>query len=136
MLQQRGLNNFLLDTNSAITRVTSQLVARLAHEQHWQRVLVITSAFHWRRTAALFNYDSPRHLDIRIGTVPDVDWERWWTKPFERRLVRNEYWFLTTFLLFHTPAGLLLLLVCLLLAVHVTRAGKHQTGATYVARIL
>jgi uncharacterized SAM-binding protein YcdF (DUF218 family) len=106
LLQRSPAVNVTVDARSPITHDTARLVAALARQQRWRRVLVVTSAFHWRRTRVLFAYECPAALELRVCTVPDVDFGNWWARRPAARLVRNEYWFLATFLLFHTPYGL------------------------------
>lgn len=105
LLAQRGLTNFVVDAQSHITRHSAFAVRDLARRHNWRRVLVVTSAFHWRRTRALFGYECPRTLNVRVCTVADMDFAQWWTKAHPTRTLRNELWFLTTFLVFHTPLG-------------------------------
>jgi hypothetical protein len=68
-------------------------------------VIVVTSQFHWRRTRAIFQYDCSADLGVRICTVNDVDFRGWLLDGYKLRLVRNELYYLSTFYLFQTPYG-------------------------------
>jgi len=95
----------LVDGKSRITRGSSLLARQLAVERQWPRIIVVTSEFHWLRTRALFEYDLPPGVEIRVCTVPDIDFRRWWANPYNSRILRSELLFFTTFYLFHTPYG-------------------------------
>ncbi len=120
-----------VDGESKITRGSSLLVSRLATERRWQRVIVVTSAFHWRRTRALFHYDCPGGLDVRVCTVKDVDFRGWRQDHYNARLLRSELLYFCTFYLFHTPYGAIVIGLLVAIAVALRKCcGCQRRTAT------
>jgi uncharacterized SAM-binding protein YcdF (DUF218 family) len=81
---------FMHDADS--TKEEAQALARLATEQHWKSVLVVTSNYHTRRTRYIFEHIFPAGLTVSVASARDGDFdpERWWEKRKSIKLFARE----------------------------------------------
>jgi uncharacterized SAM-binding protein YcdF (DUF218 family) len=102
---QFGKMPIVVDPRSEMTQQSARFVRDVARERGWRRVLVVTSAFHWRRTRAVFRYECEPAARVRVCTINDQRYELWWYNPARRGLVFNEYYGLAHFLFAGSPYG-------------------------------
>ena len=55
------------------TREEAEALARLAREQKWTSLIVVTSNYHTRRARYIFEHVFPRSTDVRIASARDGD---------------------------------------------------------------
>ncbi len=108
---QFGATRILVDPKSVMTQESGRFVAKLGRERGWKRVLVVTSAFHWRRARWCFRYELNPGIDVRVCTINDQRYELWWCNSCRRSLVLHEYYGLAHFLFTGSPYGLTALAV-------------------------
>lgn len=67
-------------------------VSALAAREEWSRVLVVTSAYHTRRAAALFAAALGPDVDVRLRVATDEPWrpDAWWYRWLHVRLLAAE----------------------------------------------
>jgi uncharacterized SAM-binding protein YcdF (DUF218 family) len=66
---------------------------RLVNEKGWQRVIVVTSPYHTRRTRFAFRREfrgSPVHIAVRASRFDESDPPRWWRHRADIRFVTSE----------------------------------------------
>ncbi|HMI53365.1 MAG TPA: YdcF family protein [Candidatus Saccharimonadales bacterium] len=74
------------------TREEAEAVARLAHEQKWTSLIVVTSNYHTRRARYIFEHVFPRNVDVRVASARDGDFDpdRWWEKRISIKKLTHE----------------------------------------------
>jgi uncharacterized SAM-binding protein YcdF (DUF218 family) len=74
------------------TREEALALARLIAEQRWQRVLVVTSNYHTRRTRYIFRRVLPVDIELRVIAATDRDYDpaAWWKSRWGLRLFFRE----------------------------------------------
>jgi uncharacterized SAM-binding protein YcdF (DUF218 family) len=70
----------------------SKLLAKLAEEQHWKSVIIVTSNYHARRVRYIFRKVFPEQISVSVAGARDGDFdpERWWEKRKSVRLFGHE----------------------------------------------
>ncbi len=64
------------------TRGEARAIARLARDEGWDHVLVVTSNYHALRSLMHLGQCSSARVGM-AGTVPDLGWVRWWGHALE-----------------------------------------------------
>ena len=74
------------------TREEAEALARLAHEQKWTSLIVVTSNYHTRRARYIFEHVFPRSMDVRVASARDGDFDpdRWWEKRISIKKLTHE----------------------------------------------
>ena len=99
----------IIDSGSRTTHLTAQWVAQRAAAENWNRLLIVTSDFHWRRARRLFRYELGPTRELRLVTIPTGDFSRWWADPQLRKLTLNECRYMIGFVLFGSTYGIWIL---------------------------
>jgi uncharacterized SAM-binding protein YcdF (DUF218 family) len=97
-----------LRINARSTIEEAQAVGPIFHRMGAQRIILVTSNFHSRRTAEVFRLYLPEFDFLAEGSVdPAFHPQVWWTKPDDRHLLLSEYQkMIGTFLLrFHLASA-------------------------------
>ncbi len=117
-LLQRNLTtaHLFVDPQSDFTQKTARFVRGLAQREGWRSALVVTSEYHWRRTRMLFRYECEPALLVRIVTIKDQSFDRWWRNSYRAWLVFSECRALASFLLAQSYYGVAALAVLVLIA--------------------
>jgi uncharacterized SAM-binding protein YcdF (DUF218 family) len=70
----------------------SKALAKLAEEQHWKSVIIVTSNYHTRRVRYIFRKVFPEQISVSVAGARDGDFdpERWWEKRKSVRLFGHE----------------------------------------------
>ena len=70
----------------------SKALAKLAEEQHWKSVIIVTSNYHARRVRYIFRKVFPDQISVSVAGARDGDFdpERWWEKRKSVRLLGHE----------------------------------------------
>jgi len=82
----------VIETDAPGTWDEALQVAALAAREGWSRVLVVTSAYHTRRAAALFTAALGPDVDLRLRVAADEPWrpDAWWHRRLHVRLLAAE----------------------------------------------
>ncbi|MDR7523572.1 MAG: YdcF family protein [Armatimonadota bacterium] len=97
LARERILVEDKADSTMENARFTADLMVRAG----LRRAIVVTSAYHARRTAWAFRAEfAPRRLEARVWGIDNsyFTMERWWTRDVERTFVLREYAKLAAFL--------------------------------------
>ncbi|GAC1630185.1 MAG: hypothetical protein NVS9B14_00500 [Candidatus Acidiferrum sp.] len=64
------------------TREEAEVLAKLATEKNWKRVIIVTSNYHTRRTRYIFHRVFPGSIAVSVASARDGDFdpERWYEK--------------------------------------------------------
>jgi uncharacterized SAM-binding protein YcdF (DUF218 family) len=64
------------------TKDEAELLAKLAQEKDWHRLIVVTSNYHTRRTRYIFRKELPGNIAVNVASARDGDFdpERWYEK--------------------------------------------------------
>lgn len=68
-----------LERVSTNTHETAVIIARMAAERRWKRILLVTDAKHMRRALASF-----RPTGLPVSPAPSMRAEIWWGQPYDR----------------------------------------------------
>ena len=81
-----------LDEVSTNTRENAADVARIAHAQGYQSIILVTSPYHQRRADIVFERALGRDVAIINHSTVDQDWRRshWWATAYSRSLTLSE----------------------------------------------
>jgi uncharacterized SAM-binding protein YcdF (DUF218 family) len=74
------------------TREEASALAKLAGEQHWRSLVVVTSNYHTRRVRYIYGKIFPSGIAISVASARDgeFDPERWWEKRISIKLFARE----------------------------------------------
>jgi uncharacterized SAM-binding protein YcdF (DUF218 family) len=74
------------------TREEAQALAKLAKDQHWKALVVVTSNYHTRRARYIFDKVFPPGIVVTVAGAHDGDFdpERWWEKRKSVKLFTRE----------------------------------------------
>ena len=74
------------------TREEAELLAKLATEKNWKRVIIVTSNYHTRRTRYIFHRVFPGNIAVSVASARDGDFdpERWYEKRRSIKLFAGE----------------------------------------------
>jgi uncharacterized SAM-binding protein YcdF (DUF218 family) len=74
------------------TREEAEALAKLAEDQRWKSVVIVTSNFHTRRVRYVFTRVFPAGISVSVASARDGDFdpERWWEKRKSIKLFTHE----------------------------------------------
>jgi uncharacterized SAM-binding protein YcdF (DUF218 family) len=74
------------------TRGEAEALAKLAQDQRWKSVVIVTSNFHTRRVRYVFTRVFPAGISVSVASARDGDFdpERWWEKRKSIKLFTQE----------------------------------------------
>ena len=74
------------------TREEAEAVGKVAQEQHWKSVVIVTSNYHTRRTRYIYDRVFPKGIAVSVASARDGDFdpERWWEKRKSIKLFLHE----------------------------------------------
>ena len=75
--------------DAANTREEAEVLAKLAIEKNWKRVIIVTSNYHTRRTRYIFRRVFPGKVAVSVASARDGDFdpEKW----YEKRISIKEF---------------------------------------------
>lgn len=85
----------------AITKLTHRaqdtleemkIIEQLAEQKHWQKVIIVTSNYHTRRSRLLARRIFPASIDVMLESAPDVEYDpdNWWRTRIGMKLYFHE----------------------------------------------